>query len=225
MTFKVRAGKATFLFLLLFIGAFSFAQDRTIDSLKNVLSTLPDSIEKAQVLLQISQEYENSSLEDAITYVNSARDLSFKLNYDEGVASSFRFLGKYYKKLGKYPESLDAYSASLEIFKKKNDLVGQSIILNNMGSLYQDQGQETKALEYYFQALKLGEKAENKTRIVTALGNIGVVYMNKANTYDKALEYLLRALPLARELNDDYVIGAVTVNIGEVYMNKDMDDS
>jgi len=217
--------RATLFLLLFFKSILAFGEDPTIDSLKNVLSTLPDSIKKVEVLLQISQEYENTSLEDAITYVNSARNLSLKLNYDEGTANSFRFLGKYYKKLGKYPESLDAYSASLEIFKKKNDLVGQSIILNNMGSLYQDQGQETKALEYYFQALKLGEKAENKTRIVTALGNIGVVYMNKANTYDKALEYLLRALPLARELNDDYVIGAVTVNIGEVYMNKNMDDS
>jgi len=216
----------TTLFLLLFFKSiFVFAEDPTVDSLKNVLSTLPDSVKKVEVLLELSQAYENSSLGDAITYVNSARALSLKLNYDEGVANSFRFLGKYYKKLGKYPESLDAFSASLEIFKKKNDLIGQSIILNNMGSLYQDQGQETKALEYYFQALKLGEKAQNKTRIVVALGNIGVVYMNKANTYDKALEYLLRSLPLARELNDDYVIGAVTVNIGEVYMNKNVDDS
>ena len=39
----------------------AFGEDPTIDSLKNVLSTLPDSIKKAQVLLQISQEYENSS--------------------------------------------------------------------------------------------------------------------------------------------------------------------
>ena len=217
--------KTTLILLLFFRSMLAFAESPTIDSLKNVLSTLPDSIKKAQVLLQISQEYESSSLEDAITYVNLAKELSVKLNYTEGLANSFWFMGKYYKKLGKYPEALDAYSASLNFFKKKNDLVGQSIILNNMGSLYQDQGQETKALEYYFQALKLGEKAENKTRIVTALGNIGVVYMNKANTYDKALEYLLRALPLARELKDDYVIGAVTVNIGEVYMNKNMDDS
>ncbi len=217
--------KTTLFLLLFFKSILAFAEDPTIDSLKNVLSTLPDSVKKAQVLLELGQAYEGSSLEDAISYANSAKDLFLKLNDGDGAANSFRFIGNCLKKLGKYPESLDAYSAGLDLFKKKNDLIGQSIILNNLGSLYTDQGQETKGLEYYFQALKLGEKAENKKRIVTALGNIGVVYMNKEATYDKALEYLLRSLPLARELNDDYIIGAVTVNIGEVYMNKNMDDS
>ena len=41
--------------------------------------------------------------------LNLAKDLSYKLNYDEGLANSFWFLGKYYKKLGKYPDALDAY--------------------------------------------------------------------------------------------------------------------
>src|SRR6476619_3325565 len=104
----------TTLFLLLFFKSiFAFAKDPTIDSLKNVLSTLPDSVRKVEVLLQLSQAYENSSLEDAITYLNSAKDLCIKLNYEDGLANSYRFLGKYYKKLGKYPESLDAYTASL----------------------------------------------------------------------------------------------------------------
>jgi adenylate cyclase len=217
--------KTTLFLLLFFKSMLALAEDPTIDSLKNLLSTLPDSIKKAQVLLELSQEYENSSLGDAINYVNLAKNLSRKLNYDEGVAKSFWYLGKYYKKLGKYPETLDAYSTALDIFKKQNDLKGQSIILNNLGSLYGDQGQETKALEYYFQGLKLAEKAEDTTRIVVTLGNIGYIYMNKPITYDKALEYLLRALPLGRELKNDYIIGSVSVNIGEVYMNKNMDDS
>ena len=216
----------TILFLLLFFKSiWAFAEDPTIDSLKNVLSTLPDAIKKADVMLELSQAYENSSLGDAINYVNLAKNLSLKLNYDEGVANSYRYLGKYYKKLGKYPETLDAYTNALDIFKKINDLKGQSLILNNLGSLYAEQGQETKALEYYFQGLTLAEKLKDTTRIVVTLGNIGNIYLNKVNTYDKALEYLLRALPLARELKNDYMIGTITVNVGEVYMNRDMDDS
>ena len=106
-----------------------------------------------------------------------------------------------------------------------NDLAGQSRILNNFGSLYGDQGQETKGLEYYFQALKLGEQANDKSRIVTTLSNIGNIYLNKPNTYDKALEYFLRALPLAKEIKDYDIIGTVTVNIGEAYMNQSKFDS
>ncbi|HEV8508592.1 MAG TPA: adenylate/guanylate cyclase domain-containing protein [Chitinophagaceae bacterium] len=217
--------KTTLFLLLFFKSILAFAEDPTIDSLKNVLSTTTDSIAKAQVLLQISQEYESSSLEDAITYANLAKELSLKLNYNEGLANSFWYVGKYYKKLGKYPETLGAYTNALDIFKKINDLKGQSLILNNLGSLYAEQGQETKALEYYFQGLTLAEKLKDTTRIVVTLGNIGNIYLNKVNTYDKALEYLLRALPLARELKNDYMIGTITVNMGEVYMNRNMDDS
>jgi len=217
--------KTTLFLLLFFKSILAFAEDPTIDSLKNVVSGLKDSPEKVQALLQLSQEYLNTSLTDALNYATAAKDMSIKINYDEGLANSYRFLGNYYKKLGQYPETIDAYNLSLEIFTKMHDLVGQSIVLNNFGTLYEEQAQETKALEYYFLALKLGEQAIDKKRIVTTLNNIGNLYLNKPKTYDKALEYFLRALPLARELNDDVIIGTITVNIGEVYMNESKYDS
>ena len=217
--------KTTLFLLLFFKSILAFAEDPTIDSLKDVVSGLKDSPEKVQALLQLSQEYLNTSLTDALNYATAAKDMSIKINYDEGLANSYRFLGNYYKKLGQYPETIDAYNLSLEIFTKMHDLVGQSIVLNNFGTLYEEQAQETKALEYYFQALKLGEQAIDKKRIVTTLNNIGNLYLNKPKTYDKALEYFLRALPLARELNDDVIIGTITVNIGEVYMNESKYDS
>ena len=217
--------KTTLFLLLFFKSILAFAEDPTIDSLKDVVSGLKDSPEKVQALLQLSQEYLNTSLTDALNYATAAKDMSIKINYDEGLANSYRFLGNYYKKLGQYPETIDAYNLSLEIFTKMHDLVGQSIVLNNFGTLYEEQAQETKALEYYFLALKLGEQAIDKKRIVTTLNNIGNLYLNKPKTYDKALEYFLRALPLARELNDDVIIGTITVNIGEVYMNESKYDS
>jgi len=225
MSFKLRPGKATFLFLFFLIGRSVFAQDQMIDSLKNVLSRLHDSPEKVQVLLAISQNYLNTSIEDAVGNATAAKDLAGKLGYNEGLGDAFRLLGVYFKKWGKYRESLDAYTSSLEIYKNIKDLASQSRILNNFGSLYADQGQETKALEYYFQALKLGEEAKNDYRIVTALSNIAVIYLNKSNTYDKALEYLYRALPIAVGLKDYQIIGSVNVNIGELYMNETKYDS
>jgi class 3 adenylate cyclase/Tfp pilus assembly protein PilF len=222
---KLSPGKTTFLFLFFFTAMLSFGQDQTIDSLKNVSSGLQDSPQKVQVLLEISQNYLNTSIEDAVSNATAAKDLAVKLGYDEGLGDAYRLLGVYYKKWGKYRESLDAYTSSLEIYKKIKDLGSQSRILNNFGSLYADQGQETKALEYYFQALKLGEQAIDNYRIVTALSNIAVIYLNKANTYDKALEYLLRALPIAVGLKDYQIIGSVNVNIGELYMNENKYDS
>lgn len=225
MRLKLGPGNTTFLLLFFFMPFVSPAQDRTIDSLKNVASGLKDSPEKVRTLLEIGQSYLNTSIEGAVAFATAAKDLSGKIGYDAGLADSYGVLGVYYKKWGKYRESLDAYTSSLDIYRKLKDLTGQSRILNNFGSLYGDQGQETKGLEYYFQALKLGEQANDTTRIVFTLNNIGNIYLNKPNTYDKALEYFLRALPLAKVIKDYDAIGALTVNIGEVYMNQNKYDS
>lgn len=193
MSLKPGSNKVIFLFLFWFTNmARSSAQDQTTDSLKNVLSTLPDSRQKVQVLLEISQTYLNTSLKDAFDYTTHARDIASQVKDDEGLADSYRRLGIIFKRQGRSSEALDAYAASLQIFKKKKDLIGQSIILNNLGSLFEDQavqgslsglgqlsnmakGQETKALEYYFQALKLGEQAKDNRRIVTTLNNMNCV--------------------------------------------------
>src|SRR5262245_3832147 len=134
MSFKLRPGKATFLFLFFLIGHSVFAQDQTIDSLKNVLSNLKESPEKVQVQLALSQNYLNYSIEEAVGNATAAKDLAIKLGYNEGVADAYRLLGVYYKKWGKYRESLDAYTSSLEIYKNIKDLGSQSRILNNFGS-------------------------------------------------------------------------------------------
>jgi tetratricopeptide (TPR) repeat protein len=191
----MRSRRITLLLVLLFINICSFEQDETVDSLKTVLSSLGDSPQKVDLLLQLSQEYQSTSLTDAVAYADSARDLAAKLSYQQGVGNSYRFLGNYYKRLGKYPESIDAYSQGLEVFTETKDLVGQSIMLNNFGSLYTAQGQEAKALDYYFKALKLGEEAKDNKRIVTTLSNIGNIYLNNGATNKKALEKALEYFP------------------------------
>jgi Tfp pilus assembly protein PilF len=128
--------KTTLFFLLFFKSLLAFAEDPTIDSLKNVLSKLQDSPEKVQTLLELGQNYLNTSIEDAVAYATAAKDLSGKIGYDKGLADAYRLLGVYYKKWGKYRESLGAYTWSLDIYRKMKDLAGQSRILNNLGSLY-----------------------------------------------------------------------------------------
>src|SRR5215831_7057293 len=114
--------RKTSLFLLTVMAyAYAFGQEQAIDSFRNVVEKLQNSsqkIQEVQKLLQISQNYQNTSLKDAIDYATLAKDISTNINYDEGLGTSYRYLGNYYKKLGKYPESIDAYSEGLEGFTK-----------------------------------------------------------------------------------------------------------
>src|SRR5689334_16035571 len=107
----------TFLLLFFIINrVLAFGQDQLVDSLKDALPKLQNSPQKVQLLLQISQEYQNSSLKDAVDYAGMAKDLAAQINYSQGLGNSYRFLGNSYKKLGKYSESLDAYAEGLKAF-------------------------------------------------------------------------------------------------------------
>ncbi|HYK46713.1 MAG TPA: hypothetical protein VEV83_16160, partial [Parafilimonas sp.] len=71
----MRSRRITLLLVLLFFHVCSFEQDETVDSLKTVLSTLGDSPQKVDLLLQLSQANQSTSLTDAVDYASSARDL------------------------------------------------------------------------------------------------------------------------------------------------------
>jgi class 3 adenylate cyclase len=67
----------------------------------------------------------------------------------------------------------------------------------------------------------MAEEIGDTLRIATALVNIGAVYNNKVETYDRALQYYLKALPLSEILEDDDAIGTTSVNIGEIYLARE----
>lgn len=152
-----------------------------------------------------------------------ARELSMKVNYESGLAYSYKNIGviNYYK--GDFFKSLENYKQALNIFLSIKENVGISNMYSNIGVIYYQQADYVKALENHLLSLKYAEQAKDKLRILTALNNVGGVYYIKPATYDKALEYYFRALPLSEELGNTNNMGAISVNIGNIYFNKRMD--
>jgi adenylate cyclase len=219
--------KSKFIFLCPFIfwNTLCAGQSVSVDSLKAILTASRNDTVKVNLLLQIGAIYRNTDPQLAIPYTVQAKELSSQLNYEDGLARSYKYTGLAYYDQSKYIEAMDNYNHSLQIFKKMNNKVGISNIQNNIGVIYKEQGLDSKALEFFFNSLKNAEETGDVLRITTALNNIGSVYQHKIATYNKALEYYLRALPVSKQLGDNKLIGATLGNIGEIYLQRGKSDS
>ena len=67
----------------------SFAQ---IDSLEQLLPTLPENTQKVDVLNKLSHLYHNNDIQQTFAYANQAFELTNRLNYSKGKAKALHNL-------------------------------------------------------------------------------------------------------------------------------------
>ncbi len=200
------------------IAANLFGQDKQIDSLKSLISTLPADSVKVESMLSLTQLYFGSDPEKAITIGYKAEKLGRKINYLKGAAYALKYVGIAYYYQGNYMESLGAWQKSLAVFDSIQDKVGVANIQSNIGAIYYNEGDYSSALDYYLRSLKTAEEIKDTLRIVTALTNIGAVYNDNPSTHDKALGYSLRALRLSEAIGEMDAVATTSINIGEIYL-------
>ena len=185
----------------------------------------PSSKDTAYInrLIKESASHFSDDQGKAIELAIEARDLAIKVNYQDGLAYSYKNIGiiNYYQ--GDYFRALERYKQALNIFLGIKDNVGISNMYSNIGAIYYVQADYVKALENHLLSLKYAELVNDKLRMLTALNNIGTVYFIKEATWDKALTYFLRALPLCEDLGNKDALGAISVNIGNIYFKKNED--
>jgi CHAT domain-containing protein len=115
-----------------------------------------------------------------------------------------------------YLAALDKLQQGLALAKKIGDKSGESLTLNNIGSVYNSLGQYSKALEYYQQSLLISKAISYKDGEGNTLNNIGGVYASLGQ-YPKALEYYQQALVISKTIGTQSMQGSTLNNIGGVY--------
>lgn len=117
---------------------------------------------------------------------------------------------------GKFPEALEMFAIDLEICHSIDNKRGESITLNNLGSVYRNLGDFSASLEYYEKSLKIKEEIEDMLGIANVIGNIGALYHQKGDI-PSALEYYRRSLELKEQLGDKRLSALTLSNIGNAY--------
>jgi PAS domain S-box-containing protein len=212
--------RALFIFLLLFLGvlfpAKIHAQQSLADSLVAELSNLQDDTSKVNIYNDLFRELMLTNPDSALTYANQAFELSSKISFQRGIASSYNNIGLALFNKGEANDALSNYLKALEIFVEIGYKKGASITLANIGNLFYSQGNYNKTLEYYLQSLIYAQQCNDKQRSAMLLGNIGIVYYAQG-FYAKALTYYLKSLSIREEISDKQGIAYALESIALIY--------
>lgn len=195
-----------------------FGQNENIDSLKNVFKKERRDSSKVSTLIELSSQYYRSDPKEALKIATQAKELAEKSGFRSGLAYAHKAIGMSYYFQNNWIDAMVEWKLALEVFESINDLNGVSNMLNNLGAVHFNGGDDEKAIDYYLQSLRVAEKTHDSLRIVTALVNIGTVYLNKKSSRNLAFQYYQRALPISVKLGNYDAIGTCAVNMGEIYL-------
>lgn len=216
-------------FLVLFYSTsfiqYTLAQNRQIDSIKNILQISTVDTLKVSAYTRLCWEYHNSNPQLAIQYAKAGLAIAEKNDYQRGLASLFNNVAQAYFVLGDYEKTLNYSLKSLKIKETLNNKRGIAGTLNNIGLVYKQMGNFNEAYNYFTKALSINEQLNNRAWKAINLSNIGNIE-KKWNNLDKALNFHFEALAIYNGMNDSMGIANCLTSIGIIYQDQNkLDDA
>ncbi|PWJ40232.1 SpoIIE family protein phosphatase [Sediminitomix flava] len=197
---------------LLLISNFSFSQTDYILELeeKLKLENTEDTI-RVKDLSYLSFSLWQFAPEKGISYGLEAIELAKKLNFERGIAISYRAIATCYYGMGEL-EKATAYNLNcLEIAEELKD---QNLILStltNLGNCYVSNKDTIKAIKYYKESANRSNENELSPML---LNNIGIIYTDLYK-FDSALLYLNSGIRIARENKNTNELTLLLLNKSE----------
>ncbi|MCC7332954.1 MAG: tetratricopeptide repeat protein [Flavobacteriales bacterium] len=194
------------------------SQDKEIDSLWNYVNTAKEDSNMVYTYQTLGFRcgWQKGNYDTAIALVNKAVELSKKINYKDGLASSYNKLGIAFYERSDYPKAIDYYYKALAINEVMGNKYGRASNIGNIGIIYQDMNEFDKALNFYFLALSIHKEVGDIEGQAANLGNIGIVFYLKFD-HSNALKYYNKALKLNIDAKNSTGQAINLGNIGMVY--------
>lgn len=166
------------LFLLFLLISCSLPQlQAQLDSLLQVVQTLPDSEEKFMTYYAISRHYNGREPQTMLLYCDTMDQLNAR-----GVAPATRNLALYARALAledleQFDEALKFALEALEIAEENKDSVRLAGHYNSVGSIYLGKSLPEISAEYYLKGITIAESLDQ-------LGYAAQIYYNLANAFE-----------------------------------------
>lgn len=189
-----------------------YAQNKTIDSLKQALSVAKEDTNKVWILDKLTQNYAWSFADTAVMYAQQELQLSQQLNFKRGEAFGMTGLTQALTTIGNYTNALNFGYKALALFKNLNDSLGISYAYRVLGLCYREQGDYKRAIQYIHEALKLQLHDDYLTRITEVM--LSAIY-ERDNQLDSALFYAQSAYKVIKDWSGSLtVLGAIHTKLG-----------
>jgi tetratricopeptide (TPR) repeat protein len=204
------------LVLLLLAFSFPISSQTTVDSLKKLVSSLPDNEQKADALNELAWSILFNNPQEGELYINQALELSKALKYKKGQAQAFNELGALASTKGDSKAALNNYFLSLKLKEELKDERGIGIGYINIGMIYSDQQQYKEADVYFRKALDAFLKIKNEKEIAATYNSIGSLF-EEQKIHDSAIYYMEKGLEIRKRINDEDGLTESYGNLGVVY--------
>ncbi|MDA9564184.1 tetratricopeptide repeat protein [Flavobacteriales bacterium] len=156
---------------------------------------------------------------EALDYFVKGLLIRQELGLFQGVASSYRNMGKVMELLNEPTQAMEYYLKSLENINMEEDKNLLSDVYLNCGVVQYTLGDYRKANEYYSEAMIILIQNDNQEALMNIymhLGNLSIA----TNDLSAAIVYHNMSLDIAKELRDFSSISTTYVNLGDIYGNK-----
>ncbi len=216
--FSERSPLYVFVFLfLVFISLTKIkAQDKIVDSLLSKLKVASNDTNKVKLLNNLATENFAIDPSKAKIYAEQALNLSKKLNYIKGTATSYHLIAVSFS-LQNY--SALALNAEIEAIRAAEKIKNFELIArayNSIGNNYARLSDIENASKAFKKALNAIGKANDKSFSAAIIHNFGLLYIQQKQ-YDKGLSYLFKSTELSRKKGNDQWLVENYYEIGVAY--------
>lgn len=208
-----------FCVLVLFGVGYAFAQNpTTLDSLDKLLKTNISNQQRADTYNKIAEEYRFSDSSKVNTFANKAINLSQQIDYPEGIADAYYFIGWVAMMRGYYSKAIVLFNKVLSISEEAVYDKGKSNAYNGLGFTHHYKNIYNKALDYYFKALEIDEKRNDSLGMTIRFNNIGLTLM-KSKEYKQAIENHIKSQNISKKIKDLEGVAFSYKNLGWTYLS------
>ena len=213
--------------ILFLVAAFNLnagAQNRTADSLIQLLEKTPPDSNRVNLLLETAEAYFFSKPDSSIIYSLQAGELAKNLRLSVAEIAALNRSGECFRFLGDYPGSLKMQFDALKLSRKIKNRQSEAASLGYIGFTYVELGEYRQGLQHLFQSSSINHQLSNKIRYTFDLSNIGNAY-DLLNMTDSALYYQLKATASYTGLKHGPLKSLILTRLGNVYGHKGQTDS
>jgi len=203
-----------------------FSQNRTVDSLKLILSSIeskPDqNLKQCDVLMQLAeiadegqwQNFNEQLIGICTTQIGAHPDKEKK--YLKFLASGYNNRGADAIQKGKLKEAIANFSISVLYFKEIHDNKGLANSIQNLASTYLEMGDKPNAIKYYEEGKQIAE-LEGDTATIMGCLNYKASILRELGNFGKALDDLAHCLRLAEQTGNIQFRTFALNNMAQIY--------
>ncbi len=216
-------GKKLLVFIIVNISITSIsttsAQQVLLDSLNSALEVTESVFNKAEILLEIANTFQQTNPDTLIEISKLAEEIALEIGSDSLLIQSRLLTASGLLRSG-------SYTSSISMFENVRDYIAElgtdefelqkAHALQGIGNIYFIQFEQELALEYYLDVMPIYEALGEKHSLARLHNNIASVHLEMERTDEAEKNYLI-SLQYYEEIADIMGIASTNVNLALLY--------